>query len=757
MASAADAFRSSTTRAVGLRRRGDLVVNRQVYQGQAWWVVKDPISLQYFRFRPEEYALLDMLDGSRSLDVLKEEFEARFPPRRITVEELSRFIATLHRSGLVIGDRAGQGPQLFERRRQRIWKQWMAWLSNIMSMRFRGIDPDWMLERLDPWFGWLFSPPAIMAAMVFVASALLLVLVNFDVFRSKLPEFHQFFAAGNWLYLGIALGVTKVLHEFGHGLSCKHYGGECHEMGVMLLVFTPCLYCDVSDSWMLPNKWKRAAIGAAGMYVEVIIASIATYLWWNSHAGVFNQLCLDVMFVSSVSTILFNANPLLRYDGYYILSDVLEIPNLRQKANTILQRLASRWCLGIKQPEDPFLPQRNLGLFALYAVASSVYGWIVTASIFLFVWNVFKPYRLEVLGQIMAFGALWGLVIRPLQGMIKFLKVPGRRDEVKARNVMVTAAVATALLAAIALIPLPQRVWCPSELRPRGEETVYVPLPGTLEQLAVKPGAIVKRGEMLARLSSIELDLEAADLEGRIAQSEARLVSLGRERFLNPVAGQEIATVKESIKGFREQLAEKVRDRMGLLVQRDEASGRFDLRLVAPRDGVVLPATSVKPQKDPGGRLPAWSGNALDEQNVGAMFPQGTVLCMVGDPERFEAVMVVDQSEMEFVGPGQRVDLKLDAFPWKTFSGTIDVIAETHIEGGSERLSVKAGGQVPTETDEAGREMPISTSYEALMTLDDTEAVFTPGMRGTARIKVGSRTVGQWLLRLLWQTFNFRM
>jgi multidrug efflux pump subunit AcrA (membrane-fusion protein) len=109
------------------------------------------------------------------------------------------------------------------------------------------------------------------------------------------------------------------------------------------------------------------------------------------------------------------------------------------------------------------------------------------------------------------------------------------------------------------------------------------------------------------------------------------------------------------------------------------------------------------------------------------------------------------------VGPGQRVDLKLDAFPWKTFSGTVDVVAETHIEGGSERLSVKAGGQVPTETDEAGREMPISTSYEALMTLDDTEAVFTPGMRGTARIKVGSRTVGQWLLRLLWQTFNFRM
>ena len=442
----AEAFRSSTARGVSLRRRGDLVCTRQVYQGQAWWVVKDPIALHYFRFRPEEYALLEMLDGRTSLDELKERFEARFPPRRITVDELSRFIATLHRSGLVIGDWPGQGPQLFERRRQRLWKELTAKLSNFLMLRFRGIDPDWILERLDPWVGWIFEPPVIVAGLSFAASALVLVLVNFDVFRAKLPEFHQFFAAGNWFYLGAALAVTKILHEFGHGLSCKHYGGECHEMGMMLLVFTPCLYCDVSDSWMLPSKWKRAAIGAAGIYVELIIAAIATYCWWNSHPGVFNQLCLDVMFVSSVSTLLFNANPLMRFDGYYILSDLIEIPNLRQKATTILGRLASRWCLGIKQPDDPFLPQRRLGLFALYAVASTLYGWSITLTIILFTWGVFKPVRLEVLGQFLTLLGLWGLVIKPSQGMIKFLTVPGRSEELKPVNVAVTAVVAGVLV-----------------------------------------------------------------------------------------------------------------------------------------------------------------------------------------------------------------------------------------------------------------------------------------------------------------------
>ncbi len=744
MSAAADAFRSSTTRPVGLRRRADLDTTRQTYQGQAWWVVKDPISLHYFRFRPEEYALLNMLDGKVSLETLKERFEAEFPPRRIGLDELARFVATLHRSGLVIGDRPGQGPQLFERRRQRLWKQWVAWLSNVMSMRFRGIDPDRMLERLDPWFGWLFSVPAMIAVMALVGSAAMLVLVNFDTFRAKLPEFQQFFAAGNWVYLAIALGVTKILHEFGHGLSCKHFGGECHEMGVMLLVFTPCLYCDVSDSWMLPSKWKRAAIGAAGMYVELIIASIATFLWWNSHPGTFNQLCLDVMFVSSVSTILFNANPLLRYDGYYILSDLIEIPNLKQKSSSILQRVASKWCLGIKQPEDPFLPQRNRGLFALYAVASAFYGWLVTASIFFFVWKVLEPYRLEVLGQALAMTAIWGLVVRPITGLVKFLRVPGRRDEVKTLNVLATAAVVGVLGAAVALVPLPQRVWAPAELRPRDPETVYVTVTGRLESQEVKPGDVVKKGQRLARLSSIDLALQVADLEGKATQSRAKLESLERERFTDPAAGLEIGTVRESLASIEEQLAKKRRD-----VE--------ELVLVAGRDGVVLPPQSVPERPDPTGKLPTWSGLPLDAKNLGATLEQGTVFCLLGEPLALEAVMLVDQSEMEFIAKGEKVELKLDAFPWRTIEGQVEEIAETEMEASSERLSVKAGGQLPTETDPSGREAPISTTYEVSMRVDDPDGLLTAGMRGTAKVQVGRRTVGGWLLRLLWQTFNFRM
>jgi putative peptide zinc metalloprotease protein len=271
-----------------------------------------------------------------------------------------------------------------------------------------------------------------------------------------------------------------------------------------------------------------------------------------------------------------------------------------------------------------------------------------------------------------------------------------------------------------------------------------VSVPGKLEELLVEPGDVVRKGQELARLSSLDLDLQIAELEGKVAQYEARLDSLQRERFIDPAAGLEIGTAEELLKTDREKLEKKRQDRR-------------DLVLLAPREGVVLPAPAVRPQPDAAGKLPGWSGNALDERNLGATFVEGTVLCMVGDPNRFEAVMVVDQSEVEFVEQGQPVALRLDAFAWQTFTGSVAEIAETEIENGSERLSVKAGGQVPTETDPSGREVPISTSYEAMMTLDDTDAVLTPGMRGTARIAVGSRTVGGWLLRLLWQTFNFRM
>src|SRR5262249_10525062 len=160
----------------------------------------------------------------------------------------------------------------------------------------------------------------------FVLLALLLAITHFSQLCARLPGASHFFSLATITHLWIAVAVVKVLHELGHGLSCKAFGGEVHEMGFMLLCLAPCLYCDVSDSWTISGKWRRMFVGFAGMYVELLIAATATFLWWfTADSMLINRLCLSLMIVCSVNTLMLNGNPLLRYDGYYVLSDWLEM------------------------------------------------------------------------------------------------------------------------------------------------------------------------------------------------------------------------------------------------------------------------------------------------------------------------------------------------------------------------------------------------------------------------------------------------
>ncbi|GAG03455.1 unnamed protein product, partial [marine sediment metagenome] len=272
----------------------------------------------------EEFYILNMLDGHVSLQQIKDGFERRFAPQKITFGDLQQFIGMLHRSGLVISNSPGQGKALRERGRKKKNKEMMGKFANVFALRYRGFDPEKILNAILPWFGWVFTVPALICFGLLFLSASLLLATQYDTVYAKLPTFQQFFAADRWLILAVTMALVKVLHEFGHGLSCKKFGGECHEIGFMLLVFTPCLYCNVSDSWMLPNKWKRVWIGAAGIYVEMILASFAAFVWYFTEQGTtINDLCLNMMFLNVVSTVLVNGNPLLRFDGYYILMDAL--------------------------------------------------------------------------------------------------------------------------------------------------------------------------------------------------------------------------------------------------------------------------------------------------------------------------------------------------------------------------------------------------------------------------------------------------
>ncbi len=745
MATLADSLVSSSARKLAMRMRPDLSARQHRYQGRVYWVVKEPVGLNYFRFQEEEYAILLMLDGKSSLDDIKAEFEARFPPQKIGVEELQQFIGMLHRSGLIIANVPGQGKQLKIRRDERWRKEWLNKLSNILSIRFKGIDPDRLLEWMHPKLKWMYSRTAVACCAILALSALSLVLVQFDVFQSKLPSFHQFFNLKNAIWLSIALGVTKVIHEFGHGLTCKHFGGECHEMGVMVLVLTPCLYCNVSDSWMLPNKWHRIAIGAGGMYIEIVIASICTFIWWFTEPGMLNHLCLSTMFVCSVSTLMFNSNPLLRYDGYYILADLVEIPNLRQKASDILNRKLGYWCLGLEQPDDPFLPERNQIFFALYSIAAAIYRWVVVFSILWFLYEIWKPYRLEIIGQIIGVASIYGLAIQPLWKLGKFFYVPGRLEKVKKGRMYATLGVLAAVAAAVLFIPLPHRVYCTLEIQPREAKSIYVSVPGELEDVFVKPGDQVEQNARLAQLVNLDVDLSLAELKGERDQNQTQLESLQVQMTRDPQgASLQVQPLREMLAALNKQIADK----------------QFDLErltLVSPVSGTVLPPPELPAKRNQDKQLQHWSGTPLDPKNRNAYLEQGVLFCLVGDPHKMEALLVVDQEDIEYLRKGQTAEVKLDELPAETLSGEIAEIGAEPLTVSPRHLSNKAGGELATKTDESGVERPLNTSYQVRVPLDDPEDLLRIGLRGRSRIQTEPQTLGHRLWRYITQTFNFRL
>ncbi|MCG8448372.1 MAG: hemolysin D [Pirellulales bacterium] len=745
MSTLANSIVSSSSRKLAIRVRPDLKARRQRYQGRVYWVVKDPVGLQYSRFEEEEFAILQMLDGNSSLEDIVEQFEAEFPPQTIRVEELQNFVGMLHRGGLVLSDAPGQGVQLKKRRDERRRKEILGALSNILFIRFKGFDPERILNVMYPWVRWFFSPLATLFSLLLVLSALTLVIVQFDVFQSKLPSFQNFFAAQNWLLIAAVLGVTKVIHEFGHGLSCKHFGGECHEMGIMFLVLTPCLYCNVSDSWMLPNRWHRAIIGAAGMYVELVLASLATFLWWFSEPGLLNYICLNIMFVSSVSTILFNANPLLRYDGYYILSDIMEVPNLRQKASSILNRKLRKWCLGLEEPEDPFLPKRNQALFALYTVSSVFYRWFILLSILYFLNKIFEPYGLKILGQMIAIMALYGLIFMPLSKVYKFFRVPGRWSKVKKVRMFTSLFLLGAFLCGAFLIPFPASVMCRFELLPRGASSVYVEVEGTLEEILVEPGEQVVADQVLARMSNIDLDIEIEALRGERDATREQLQSLRQLRFSDNEASLQLEVVEERLSAVEEQLAQKLRDAKRL-------------EITAPVAGTIIPPPLR--QERPSEQqleLASWTGSPLNERNLGAtLMAEGeqNLFCQIGDSNSWDAVLVIGQRDLDLVTEGQEVRLLFEESAYHVFISKIEYVATDQLEVLSPRLASTSGGPIPAQAENDGSMRPLTTSYQAVVQLDNSKGLFRNGLIGRARITTEPRTLAARLSRYLGRTFS---
>ena len=380
----------------------------------------------------------------------------------------------------------------------------------------------------------------------------------------------------------------------------------------------------------------------------------------------------------------------------------------------------------------------------LYSVAASIYSWVVMFSILFFLFKVFEPYRLQVIGQIIAVASIASLVGRPLWSLGKFFYVPGRLEEVKKPRMYVSLGIVAVVLAAILFLPLPYHVYCMLEVRPRDAQQVYVVVPGELDAVHVKAGQKVERGTKLADLKNVDLELEVAQLKTQQEQDRVQILSLQQARYEDPKAAGQITEIKASMAAIQQQLQEKQAD-----LDR--------LHLVANRDGFVIPPDKVPPHPSADGKLPSWNGTPLEPRNLGAALQPSTWFCQIGDLDKFEAVLVIDQSDIELVREGQNVKIMLDELPGRIFQSPITDISNNPMDAMPSQLSNKHGGSVETKSDASGMERAINISYRAKAPLDDPDGLMLTGLKGQAKIDADYHSLGWRLWRFLQHTFHFKL
>ncbi len=731
----------STQRPIPLKAREDLVFERIEYLGEGYWVVKDPVALKYYRLQPEQYHTLWLLDGKRSLEQIRDELLQKLPTVRLQLTDIQHLVTDLHEKGLVYSERPGQGAALLKKRRENLKQQAINTIRSILYIRLPGWDPEPVLQWLYPWVRWAFHPVTVFLTVAFIASAWLFLAIRFDEFRRSLPEFYAFFGWPNLLYLWLTLGAAKILHEFGHGLTCKHFGGECHAMGVMLLVFSPCLYCDVSDSWMLKNKWHRIAIGGAGIYVEVFLSALAIYVWWFTSPGLLHAMALNVFFVTTITTVIWNANPLMRFDGYFMMADFLEIPNLRPKADRLLREAFAWYCLGIESQEDPFMPDRGRWKFITFAIAAGLYRWFIVAVIVVFLYTVLKPYGLQSIGVFLAVTSVVAIVGNMGYNLYQIISAP-RIDPMSRPKIAITVLVVLSLIAAALLIPLPLPRSATFIVEPHKVQHVYTAVPGFLEEVFVQPGEHVEQGQLLVRLSNPEKEDRYRELlaEKKVQEQRVQTFLALDDPAQRALAEQKVEDLEKQIAEYERQLAE--------------------LEIRAPIAGTVVepPRQREATLEQLETRLSSWDGTPLDRKNIGCYLQERTHLLSIAPDDRFQAILLIDQGDRNDVEVGKtRMRLKFEHLPDRVYEGTLEDISKRHLEFVPELLSAKLGGEVPTVTDSEGRERLLSIAYQATVLIDEDVPLLRTGLRGKARFWGRPRSLGLWAWRYLKRTFKFRL
>jgi putative peptide zinc metalloprotease protein len=566
-------FSPSWYRVAGLkpRIRAHAAIHRHAYRGEVWFVLQDQAAGRSHRFSPAAHHFIGLMDGERTVQEIWQATSQRLGDAAPTQEEVIRLLGQLHAADALLCDVPPDAAEVFRRHERHSRMEWRRRLWTPLALRFPLWDPDRFLDRTAPFVQPLFGWVGALLWLAVVGAGFVLMASHWTDLTENVMD--RVLAPQNLLLLWLVYPLVKALHELGHAYATKRWGGEVHEIGIMLLVLVPVPYVDATSAWGFRDKGKRMAVGAAGIAVELFLASLALFVWLAAESGAVRAVAYNVMLIGGISTLLFNGNPLLRFDGYYVLADAVEIPNLGTRANRYLGYLFQRYVLGARDAESPAAGLGERAWLLGYGIAAFVYRMFIMFVIILFIAGKFF-----IVGVLLALWALATQVAVPVGKSLEFLVAsPGLRRQ-RGRAVGTSFLVLVALLALVFAVPAPSWtraqgvVWVPEEAQLRaGTE-------GFVERLLAAPGSEVARGQPLVEASDPFLRTRVALLEAQLRELAAQYDALVTDdRVQAAMVREEMASVAANLARSREREAQ--------LVLRSPASGRLVLPQAADLPG----------------------------------------------------------------------------------------------------------------------------------------------------------------------------
>src|SRR5882724_477278 len=737
--------------------RSDLKIIRQVQSGDVAYIVKDPVALKYYRFPEIAAKLFAYLDGIHTHDEVGELISAEIG-EMIPGSEVTSFVESLKKLNFIERSASEKSLLLLERlRKNRQHKaEEAADGGDENYMRFPLMDPDRLYNQIIKRISFIWTRGFLLFSLGLFTLAAIVIIANWETVHIGLSQLWSFSDKGLrdiLMFIGVLFFVI-VLHENGHGLTCKKYGGEVHELGFMLIYFMPAFYCNVSDAWTFHSKAAKLWVTFAGAYVELIICSIATFVWYLSAPGYFtHDLAFTFMLVAGLSSIVINMNPLIKLDGYFALVDYLEIPNLSDDAANYITALARKYIFRVPVP-IPNYNKRMKRILLVYGVLSFIYKVFITFAMLFFFYRIvgfFFPEKGIFIFPLVAFRLLKKRVRAPING-IRFLYQDKKEVLMKPKwlaLVIVAAAIAVGLFA---FLPLPRWHRATFVIEPLETVSVRAGTEGFLANIFVGEGQEVRRGAQLAVMQDRNLEEERNSLRSQIEVLNHSILAQSTQ-----------GAVAESLVAGRR--------RARLSQQLANADAQLDrLNITAPEDGIVI--------------------TPKVEQKVGVMLKQGDQFCEIAKSGSVQARIRVDDWDLEDVAVGAPAALWLNAAQGRTLNGHVASLApasELH-----QRLSPSLGqdangnhdtkaysGEVTAVKVDPGKPTPkkkrsareeaealadeATSPFDAPLTRFDamievgTEPTIRPGMSGEAKVYGPSRPMAVILWRGMRDWFRSRV